>query len=195
MISQAKIDLAVLLKLFQHGEADGEPVDAREITELFSVKIPLHRIKAAFETLESRGEAIRQHDRYKEDEVSWRVSADGIRAVERAKRKPNSFIARLDSAGDNWLLSAEAAEAKLTKLPRYQQDLLAAFNNDPLLEAITPPTPPVHITNNFSPQNSVTVSPSSAIETKDRSGWWNLGAAIFFGTLAIVVTLWVSGKI
>ncbi len=54
---------------------------------------------------------------------------------------------------------------------------------------------PFQIVNNFTPQNTVTVSSTPSNDTPDRSGWWNFAAAITIGIITILVTLWVAGKI
>ena len=196
MVSQAKIDLAVLLKLFQHAEANGEAETSLEICNLFGVAIPLHRVVAALEGLESRGEVVRKYDRFHDDEGLWHIGRDGIQTVEKALRVPSSFIARLQLNGDQWLESDEAAGASLSKLKRYHpQSPAQIFSNDADVASSAAAVQPIQITNNFTPSNTVNVKPATPTEQRNRSGWWNFGAAIAIGIATIFVTLWVAGKL
>ena len=119
MVVQAKIDLAVLLKLFQHSEQGGEAETPREVAHLFSTNVSMRRIELALQTLESRGEVQREYHPHYTDEGLWQISLEGLRTVEKALRLPNSFIARLNAGGDDWLQSDEAQNAELTKNLRY----------------------------------------------------------------------------
>ena len=194
MVNQAKIDLAVLLKLFQHAEENGGAETPQVISSFFEIAIAVPRIVAALEKLAGRSEVVRIQDRYYEDEGLWRISGDGIRTVEKALKQPSSFIARLQTNGDLWLSSEEAEAATLTKLKRYHaQDPALLFYNDLDVVPTTAANKPINIINNFQPNNAVRIAFDKG--SADRSGWWNFGAAVVFGIAAIIVTLWVSGKL
>lgn len=127
MLSQAKIDLAVLLKLFQHSEANGQAVRSSEICFLFKSPLPARRVELALEALESRREAENHyHPLYPEG--AWQISRSGIQTVENALRNPTTFIARLNSSGDLWLQSDEAKRVKLARNPRYPNSPLRKFS-------------------------------------------------------------------
>ncbi|MEY2943876.1 MAG: hypothetical protein RLY97_1890 [Pseudomonadota bacterium] len=199
MLSQAKIDLAVLLKHFQHAEADGEAQSPQQISGLFAVNIPVYRIRAALNKLESRDEAVREYDRYNEEEGLWRISREGIQTIEKALCLPNSFIARLNKNGDCWLESEEAADAILSKATRYHEDQVHPLSKNDGLAASSPTVSPIQINNNFTPTNTIT-NGSDAVNTvkSDSSGWWSVGIAVIgviVAIVAILVALWVSGKI
>ena len=53
----------------------------------------------------------------------------------------------------------------------------------------------IQIVNNFTPNNTISIPSDSANGNSDSSGWWNLGAAIIFGIVSILVALWIAGKI
>ena len=120
MLDQAKVDLAVLWKLFQHSESGGEAEPAREILNLFTTQISLRRIEIALHTLVDRREAENvYHPHYFDEGGLWQISREGIRTVEKALKLPNSFIARLALNGDQWLQTDDAQKAILSKNMRY----------------------------------------------------------------------------
>ena len=131
MLSQAKIDLAVLCKLYQHAESDGEAITPINVSRLFTIPISLRRIEVALEQLERKGEVDREYHPHYSDEGLWQISRAGLNTVDRAIRVPASFIARLHQGGDGWLQSSEASEATLRKLaePQHQSGPLASDDN------------------------------------------------------------------
>ena len=144
-ISQGKIDLAVLYKMFEDAEKDGSWVTRHHIKALFSIDIPMRRVEAATEKLFADGEIVRDYDPYNLEESRWQLSRDGIDIVERALRVPNSFIARLASYGDGWLETDEAKTAKLNKrAPRVNADTIPVVNGaEQVIDANTHVFPPI----------------------------------------------------
>ena len=99
MISQPKIDLAVLVVLFGHAEADGDPETPSEIAQMLQGKASIRRVTVALEELVRRGEVDRTYDHRYSDEGLFQISRAGITTIEKALRIPSSFIARLCSNG------------------------------------------------------------------------------------------------
>ena len=195
MLDQPKIDLAVLLKLFQHAENDGDAESVEGVRNLFDIDISKNRVLAALEGLESRGEVTRGHDRYAADETVWRINRDGIRRVENALRAPNSFIARLHSGGDGWLTGEDAAKAKLNRIKRPSAtDPAIMFHDDAGMGSVAQTanqSTPVQITNNFSPSNTNTLGSGEKGSSSSVAAWIGVLVAV----LGVAVTIWLSGKI
>jgi arsenate reductase-like glutaredoxin family protein len=129
VLSQAKIDLAVLLKLFQHAESNGGAETPNEIWHLFTSDLSLRRVEVALQTLEARGEVERKYHPHYSEEGLWQISREGIRTVEKALRNPTTFIARLNANDEGWLASEEAIGAVLNKNTRYQEPIVLDGGN------------------------------------------------------------------
>ena len=217
-VSQPKIELAVLYKLHQHAEADGEAITPRDVSGLFDVAIANRRVELALNELETRDDVERVYHPHYSDEGLWQISREGMAKVDRALRVPASFIARLHSNGDIWLDSEEAESAVLQKARSKkaegsifdEQELSDLAEQGTHVFPIPPTSPPDRnaqpqpfvINNNVSPvfntnnNNSSSVvqdDPESKSVTKSgvRAGW----VAAFLALVAIIVTLWVEGKI
>ena len=107
MISQVKVELAVLHKLFEMVEMDygsGTPV---EIVGLFGIHISSGRVELALKELERSEDAMLDP----EYQNSWKITREGLRRVERSLAIPTTFLARLSKKGDIWLESDEAENA------------------------------------------------------------------------------------
>ncbi len=121
MLNQAKVDLAVLCKLYEHAERGGEALTPDDLCRLFGTYIAPRRVEIALDELEKRGEVDREYHPHYSDEGLWQISRLGIATIERALAIPNTFIARLHKNGDQWLESDEAENAKLSKNNRYAE--------------------------------------------------------------------------
>lgn len=195
MISQPKIDLAVLLALFNHSETGGDSQTPEELVRLLEGKFSTRRIKVALDELRSRNEVVREYNPHYE-EGFWEISREGIVTVEKALRIPSSFIARLNANGLEWLETDEADKAVLSKLQRYLDD-------KPVLE--DPKSIPAQ-TGNL-PNISVNVSPTftnevntnaSELSSSDQATWfgsWGTWVGAAAAIAAIFVSLYLAGKL
>ena len=198
MISQAKIDLTVLLALFNHSEVDGEAETPSEIARLLEQKFSLRRVTIALEELASRNEVQREYHPHYSDEGLWQISRTGVATVEKALKIPASFIARLNANGLEWLDTDEAEKAVLSKLQRY-------LDEKPMIEEseVSKATPthvdPFHtISVNVSPtftNEVITAAPQSS--SSDQATWfgsWGTWAGAVAAIAAIFVSLYQTGK-
>jgi hypothetical protein len=182
LISQPKIELAVLYKLHQHAEAGGEPIPPVDVAGLFGIQISNRRIELALEELEQRGEVQRGYDRMYLDEGVWTISRVGLTRIDRALRVPVSFVARLNSETDAWLESDEAKSAVLKSLPK------AVPSAAPMPAATQLPS--VTINNQMSPSQTVNVSqpsgaPNPHAKSSATAGWTNVWIGVVTGLIAI----------
>ena len=142
MLSQSKIDLAVLYKLYQHGDGGGEAITPGDVSALFGGHFPIRRVEVALDELGKTGEVDREYHPFYSDEGLWQISRAGIRTVDRALAVPASFIARLHANGDPWLASDEAHAAVLNKKAVPKSDIqLPSPPNNKHAEAV--PTAPI----------------------------------------------------
>jgi hypothetical protein len=194
MISQAKVDLAVLWKLYQHSENGGESITPNDVQRLFTINMSPRRIELALNQLESEGSVDKEYHPYHFEEGLWAVSRKGLVTVERAIRVPTSFIGRLAANGDTWLESEEAQNAVLKKLPAAGSTAPA---NDPsaLKVAAVSSNPPITIHNNFSPSaiqsTQVTPSDNGSGRSAAAAGWFGAWGTWIAGAVALAGLLWV----
>jgi negative regulator of sigma E activity len=135
MISQVKVDLAVLHKLFEMVEMDygsGTPV---EIVGLFEVPISSGRVELALQELERSKDAMTDPDH----RDRWQITRDGMRRVEKSLGIPTTFLARINKKGDIWLESDEAHRAVVKQ--RVKGPLQAAESVVFLQEELEPKEP------------------------------------------------------
>ncbi|RYG87596.1 MAG: hypothetical protein EON59_06975 [Alphaproteobacteria bacterium] len=116
MLSQAKIDLAILYKLHAFAEHDWEAPTPAHLAETFeNFPLAVRRVEVALSELESKGYA----ESFADPDAGvyrWRITREGLGVVDRALRVPASFIARLATNGSSWLSSVDAQKAVLKKL-------------------------------------------------------------------------------
>ncbi len=188
MIAQSKIDLAVLLALFDHAEHDGEPLSPSDISHLLKTRVSQKRVSVALEELERRGEVEKTYDQYSDNGL-WEISRAGVLTVEKAIKIPNSFIFRLNANGPSWLESDEAEKAVLTKVQRYHEteevgNLSSASASDstssPVFNVNIAPSIVNSATNN---QNQ----PSSS----DVATWFGSWGT-WLGAIAALITLYIG---
>jgi hypothetical protein len=194
MLSQAKVDLAVLYWLWDLAEHDAEaptPIDLTHMfpNELFSIR----RVEVALGELESRGHVESVPDP-EAGVYRWQITRDGFGVVDRALRVPTSFIARIASNGATWLESEDAQNAVLKPLARPA----AAARSEPSPPGVDGPR--INITNTFAPENANsttnTVTPGERNDSSaTHASWANALIALVIGIATIVVTLWVAGKL
>ena len=175
MLSQPKIDLAVLYKLHQHADGGGEAITPDDVSALFAGHFPLRRVQVALDELGRNGEVEREYHPFYSDEGLWQISRDGMRTVDRALAVPASFIARLHANGDHWLVSDEANDAilnKKTSLKTTGQSLVSPVSSNKKIDAI--PTS----------QNASDVSHSPVDWTK----WGTILTAV---GLVVTIVIWM----
>lgn len=121
MVSDEKLALAVLLKLHQFANEDGDLLWVSRLKQMFSVAVPLWRLEILLESLRRFGWA---EPALFADKVVWKITADGDRQVRECLQSPTTFIFRLKEHGDGWLATPEASDAKLgatLKIPIAEQ--------------------------------------------------------------------------
>ena len=193
MLSQAKVDLAVLYWLWDLAEHDAQPPTPSELAGMFPPELfSLRRIEVALAELESRGQS--ECIPYPSEGVyRWQVTRDGFGVVDRALKLPNSFIARI-AANPNWLKSDEAAAAVLSKLAGPDPkgtDTSTARPVDSVIDRA------IHIHNNVTSSNSNTPNTPAADSTESlsatRASWfggWAAWAAALIALATLVLTLY-----
>ena len=107
MVSQVKVELAVLHKLFEMVEMDYGSGTSVEIVGLFETSISSGRVELALKELERSQDAMMDP----EYQDQWQITREGLRRVERSLAIPSTFLARLHEKGDIWLESDEAENA------------------------------------------------------------------------------------
>ena len=191
MLSQRKIELAVLYKLDLFAEEKGDRPTPGMVSGSFKdVQISLRRVEVTLDELFVRGEA----ESYPDPQFGfyrWQITRAGFEVVDRALRVPTTFIARLAKNGDAWLESSEAEKAILKKLP----DREGTARPEPAQPGGPGTTPPIHITNTFAPQNSNDLTLRAGKPPIQWATWTNALVALLVGAGVIVATLWAQGKI
>lgn len=197
-ISQGKLELAVLWALVT--------LDFEEFASASSISSALGnvakeaRVRAAIKFLISQGLV---EDCSAPQQDHFEATRKGIQLIERLKewRNPKGFVKNLDASGISLLCTQDAVGEQIDVIwkinPTEAADTKESAARDRNHEAPVNVTvaPTFNNSNNFSPQNTVTVSSSEKGEARDSSGWWNLVAAIIIGAVTIAVTLWIAGKI
>ncbi|OBX18357.1 hypothetical protein A9995_12855 [Erythrobacter sp. QSSC1-22B] len=202
MISQKKINLAVLYKVYQICEARDQSPTHDQIRGAFNGFIlSLRRVEVATEKLQNEG-LLDSWGSYDTGHTYCSISGEGLDVVDRALRMPSSFIGRIAAQGDAWLNSDEAEKAILGKRSRLQGDDLAN-----LADVVHPATSreashaPVTINNNFAPSNFNEQSVESKQEVQNSPEpsatpqWISILIALLIGVAAIIATLYAGGKL
>lgn len=183
-LSVPKVALAVLYRLHEHAESNGEELLPEDISRLLSGVISTRRIQLGLEELESRQEVENVYHPHYAEEGLWQITRKGMDRVDRALRVPHSFVSRFRASGNAWLLSEEAKTAVLSKVG-------SADSAEPASKP-APVDPPG--TSIRSPVSSATAASSGKLD------WSKIGAigtwiGVPIAAIAILVSLWIAGKI
>ena len=154
MLSQAKVDLAVLYWLWDLAEHDAQPPTPPELSAMFPADLfSLRRVEVALAELETRGQ-VECIPYPSEGVYRWQITRDGIGVVDRALKLRNSFIARIAS-DPSWIASDDAQAAVLSKLARSDPNPGSPTIPEP---SVVPLDRAIHIHNNVSSNNANTVN-------------------------------------
>ena len=198
MLSQAKVDLAVLYWLWDLAEHDAQPPTPSELAGMFpSDLFSLRRIEVALAELESRSQ-VECIPYPSEGVYRWQITRDGLGVVDRALKLPNTFIARI-AADPNWIKSDEAEMAVLAKLPRTDAKSTSPTASKPDDLSIDRA---IHIHNNVSSNSTNTLHTSADGPTDSnsstRANWfsgWGAWASALIALAALVFALYQAKAI
>ena len=127
---------------------------------------------------------------------NYEPTRDGILLIERLETVKSSFVGRLNIHGPKWLSSQSAINAELqSKLsPPPMPTSPPSGPNEPT--GVSPVTIYNQANPSFSNSNSQTPTGSDdTARSAKNAGWVAVWVALAVGAAAIVITLWVGGKI
>jgi hypothetical protein len=110
LISDEKLVLATLLKLYMFAEEDGDLLWIDRLRKLFKVDVPAWRLEIV---LESMRQVNWVSPELILDRTVWKITPVGYRLVQDCLRQPSTFLSRLKSQGDEWLKGPEASSSKI----------------------------------------------------------------------------------
>ncbi len=105
-VSKAQFEHALLFKFFEESNADGHPKPYHDLTKMFQMPVPPHRLKLALEALYA--------DEFLTSSVTssgwelYSISNLGLAVVESRLSQSGSFLSEYSSKGDRWLFADQA---------------------------------------------------------------------------------------